>query len=155
MKALLVSVLAVFLFLTVPHAAHAEGEILTTEKMITVDLGSQLLTAWENGQIQHQTKISSGMWLTPTVKGSFRTYYKTPLQDMKGPSPYKKLYPSGKYLTKNVPHIMYFYQGYAIHGAYWHNSFGSPASHGCVNVPLASAEWLYNWAPQGTRIEIF
>ncbi len=154
MRYILTLILSIaFIFIT-PHAAHA-SDILTTEKLITVDLGSQSLTAWENGQVQHQTKISSGMWLTPTVKGSFRTYYKTPLQDMKGPSPYKKLYPSGKYLTKNVPHIMYFYQGYAIHGAYWHNSFGSPASHGCVNVPLASAEWLYNWAPQGTRIEIF
>lgn len=154
MRYILTLILSIAFLLITPHAAHA-SDILTTEKLITVDLGSQSLTAWENGQVQHQTKISSGMWLTPTVKGSFRTYYKTPLQDMKGPSPYKKMYPSGKYLTKNVPHIMYFYEGYAIHGAYWHNSFGAPASHGCVNVPLASAEWLYNWAPVGTRIEIF
>jgi lipoprotein-anchoring transpeptidase ErfK/SrfK len=131
------------------------AEILTTEKLITVDLASQKLTAWDQGKVVYETKISSGMKLTPTVKGSFKTYYKTPLTDMRGPSPYKDIYPSGKYLTKNVPNTMYFYQGYAIHGAYWHNNFGRPASHGCVNTPLAAAQWLYDWAPVGTRVEVY
>ncbi|MGK5095299.1 L,D-transpeptidase [Deltaproteobacteria bacterium TL4] len=53
------------------------------------------------------------------------------------------------------PHVMYFYQGYAIHGAYWHQNFGRVASHGCVNVPFPSAEWLYNFAIVGTRIEVY
>lgn len=142
---------AAFLFLT----PQAHADIYTNEKMITVDLGSQLLRAWQDGKVVHETKVSSGMSLTPTVKGSFKVWRKVPLQDMRGPSPYTKIYPSGKYLTKNVPHILYFYQSYAVHGAYWHNNFGRPASHGCVNVPLASAEWLYNWANVGTRVEVF
>jgi lipoprotein-anchoring transpeptidase ErfK/SrfK len=145
--------LSFLLFFFVPSQAHAN--IYTTDKLITVDLKSQTLTAWEGGQIKHKTKVSTGMKLTPTVKGSYKIQRKVPLQDMRGPSPYKYLYPNGKYLTKNVPHSMYFYQGYAIHGAYWHNNFGVPASHGCVNVPLASAEWLFNWASVGTKIEIF
>jgi lipoprotein-anchoring transpeptidase ErfK/SrfK len=145
--------LAVFFFL-VPKITLA-SDVFTNEKLISVDLGSQKLIAWENGKIVYETKVSSGMNLTPTVKGSFKIYYKTPLTDMRGPSPYKNIYPSGKYLTKNVPNTMYFYQGYAIHGAYWHNNFGRPASHGCVNTPLAAAKWLYDWAPVGTRVEVW
>lgn len=125
-------------------------EIITDGKLITVDLGKQLLTAWESGRVVHQTKISSGLLLAPTVMGSFRIQTKVPSQDMKGGS---KAY--GPYFLKNVPNIMYFYQGYAIHGAYWHNRFGRPASHGCVNTPLASADWLYKWAPVGTRVEVY
>ena len=153
MRKLLLALLAfAFLFITTPARA---ADIYTTGKLITVDIGSQTLTAWDHGQIQYRTPVSTGMWLTPTVKGSFSIKTKIPIQDMRGPSPYKNIYPSGRYLVKNVPHVMYFYQAYAIHGAYWHNNFGRPASHGCVNVPLLSAEWLYNWADVGTRVEIF
>ncbi len=142
------------LYFLIPVKVQA-ADLFTNEKLITVDLGAQKLVAWENGKVVYETKISSGMKLTPTVKGSFRTYRKIPLHDMRGPSPYKDIYPSGKYVTKNVPNSMYFYQGYAIHGAYWHNNFGRPASHGCVNTPLAAAQWLFDWAPVGTRVEIW
>lgn len=153
MKRLVLAFVTLILFFVFPSTASAD--IITNEKMITVDTGKQMLYAWENGQIVHQTKVSTGMYLTPTVKGSFKIYRKVPLQDMRGPSPYKQYYPSGKYLVKNVPNVMYFYQGYAIHGAYWHNNFGVRASHGCVNVPLASAQWLYDWSGNGTRVEVF
>jgi len=150
----IITLLFSVVFLAFPHFSFAEG-LYTTEKLITVDIGSQTLTAWEGGQIQHQNKVSTGMYLTPTVKGDFRTYWKTPIQDMRGPSPYTDIYPSGHYLVKDVPNVMYFYQGYAIHGTYWHHSFGTPASHGCVNVPLEDAQWLYDWAPTGTRVVVF
>lgn len=154
MKRWLFFLSVVFFLIVSPSVSHA-APIFTNEKMITVDIGAQQLTAWQDGKVQHQTKVSTGMKLTPTVKGSFKVYNKNPLHDMRGPSPYKDIYPSGKYLVKNVPHSLYFYRGYAIHGAYWHNNFGRPASHGCVNVPLASAEWLYNFADVGTRIEVY
>src|SRR3989344_4981410 len=150
----LVFIFASLVFLISPLKAEAV-DIFTNEKLITVDIGSQTLTAWENGQVQHQTKVSTGMKLTPTVKGSFTIRSKIPLHDIRGPSPYKNIYPSGKYHIKDVPFSMYFYQGYAIHGAYWHNNFGRVASHGCVNVPLKSAELLYNGASVGTRVEVF
>jgi lipoprotein-anchoring transpeptidase ErfK/SrfK len=149
--------LVVLFFLSslfIPARALA-AEINTTEKLITVDIGKQMLYAWEGGKVQYQTKVSTGMRLTPTVKGSFRIRSKIPLQDMRGPSPYKNIYPSGKYLLKDVPNVMYFYQGYAIHGAYWHHNFGRVASHGCVNVPLDAAQWLFTWANVGTRVEVF
>ena len=153
MKRFLLVFFAVFLFLIAPSPASAE--IITNGKLITVDTGKQMLYAWDNGQIVHQTKVSTGMRLTPTVKGSFKINRKVPIQDMRGPSPYKHIYPNGKYHIKDVKHVMYFYQAYAIHGAYWHTNFGVRASHGCVKVPPTSAEWLFNWADQGTRIEVF
>jgi len=126
------------------------AEIITDQKLITVDTGKQMLFAWEGGKVIHQSKVSTGMKHAPTVLGSFKIRRKVPLQDMKGNYP-----PYPPYKLKNVPHVMYFYGAYAIHGTYWHNKFGSRASHGCVNVPVASAQWLYNWADIGTRVEVF
>ncbi len=138
------------LFLFLPASPALAAEIISADKLITVDLGKQTLYAWEGGKIVHQTKISSGLPKKPTLKGSFKIRRKVSKQDMKGES---KEY--GKYSYKDVPNVIYFFQDYAIHGAYWHNRFGRPASHGCVNAPLASAEWLYNWAPVGIRVEVF
>lgn len=154
MLKILLIIFGFLLFITASTPVSA-NDIFTNDKLISVDLGSQRLMAWENGKVVYETKISSGMNLTPTAKGKFRIYYKTPLTDMRGPSPYKNIYPTGKYLTKNVPNTMYFYQGYAIHGAYWHNNFGRPASHGCVNTPLAAAQWLYDFAPVGTQVVVW
>ena len=58
------------------------------------------------------------------------------------------------YDLPNVPYVMYFYRGYGLHGTYWHNNFGTPMSHGCVNLTLADAKWLYEWAPQGARVVV-
>jgi len=109
-----------------------------------------MLFAWENGKITFQTSVSTGLPQTPTVLGSYKIYLKYPTQEMIG---YSEV--NGHYDLTNVPNVMYFYQGYSIHGAYWHNNFGNPMSNGCVNTPLQVASWLYNWAPVGTQIEIF
>lgn len=147
MKKFLLTLFAVvFLFLP----ATADAQIITDKKLITVDRGKQMLYAWEGGRIINQTPVSTGMYYTPTVKGSFKIYRKIPLQDMRGSFP-----PYPPYYTKNVPNVMYFYGAYAIHGTYWHNSFGSRASHGCVNVPVTFSKWLYDWADMGTRVEVF
>ncbi len=141
-------ILTTLLFFFLPSTVDAQ--IITTGKLITVDRGKQMLYAWEGGRIINQTPVSTGMYYTPTVRGSFKIYRKIPLQDMRGSYP-----PYPPYFTKNVPNVMYFYGAYAIHGTYWHNSFGSRASHGCVNVPVAFSAWLYGWADQGTRVEVF
>ncbi|HEY8597291.1 MAG TPA: L,D-transpeptidase, partial [Thermomicrobiales bacterium] len=72
--------------------------------------------------------------------------------DMRGPDP---TLPGGQYFQPDVPYVMYFAAGgYAIHGVYWHSSFGTPRSHGCVGTPVGAASFLYNWAPIGTMIYI-
>ncbi len=128
---------------------HAQG-IFTDKKLITVDIGKQMVYAWEGGKIVYSTKASTGMYYTPTVTGTFAIRTKLPFQDMKGNYP-----PYEPYFIKNVPNVMYFYQAYALHGAYWHNRFGTKYTHGCVNVPVAASQWLFNWASVGTQVVVF
>ena len=111
------------------------------EKWIEVSLDKQLLTAWEGNKVVMQFPISSGLWAA-TPKGTFNIWYKTRYQKMEGGKKELGTY----YNLPNVPSNMFFYQGYALHGAYWHNNFGHPMSHGCVNEPLAQAAALFEWA---------
>lgn len=110
------------------------------EKWIEVSLDEQKLKAWEGNQIVQEFPISSGKW-APTPTGTFNIWYKTRNQAMTGGSKALGTY----YFLPNVPHNMFFNEGYAIHGAYWHNNFGQPMSHGCVNSPLASVAKLFDW----------
>jgi lipoprotein-anchoring transpeptidase ErfK/SrfK len=118
------------------------------ERWIDVDLNTQMLVAYEGNSQVYSTLISSGTWEYPTITGQYRTYVKYETQDMNG-------YLIGyDYYLQNVPHVMYFSGNFAIHGAYWHNSFGVPTSHGCVNVNPVDAGWLFTWAPVGTTVNI-
>ena len=58
------------------------------------------------------------------------------------------------YYLPNVPCTMYFYKGYGLHGTYWHNNFGHPMSHGCVNMKTEEACTLFDWASVGTRVNV-
>lgn len=105
------------------------------EKWIDVDLSSQRLVAYEGNRAVYWAVISSGLPATPTVTGRFNIYVKYRSAPMSGPG----------YYLPNVPYIMYFYKGYGLHGAYWHNNFGQPMSHGCVNLKVEDAKWLFEW----------
>jgi len=116
----------------------------TTGRWIYVSLGKQRLTAYEGNAPVYSTLVSTGTKAYPTVVGTFRVYTKIKSQRMTGPG----------YSLPNVPNVMYFIGGYAIHGAYWHNNFGRPMSHGCVNLPLPAAAWMFNWASVGTPVVV-
>lgn len=111
------------------------------EKWIEVSLDEQKLRAWEGARLVMEFPISSGLWY-PTPKGTFNIWYKTRYTRMTGGS--KDL--GTFYDLPNVPSDLFFYQGYGLHGAYWHNNFGHPMSHGCVNEPLDSAAAIFEWA---------
>ncbi|HFQ95127.1 MAG TPA: LysM peptidoglycan-binding domain-containing protein [Anaerolineae bacterium] len=113
-------------------------------KWIEVDLSQQRLYAHENGQIVFTTLISSGRSPYHTPIGRFRVWAKVRRQTMSGPG----------YRLPNVQWVMYFAGENAIHGTYWHNNFGHPMSHGCVNATNKAARWLYNWAPYGTIVVV-
>ncbi|MCB0182798.1 MAG: LysM peptidoglycan-binding domain-containing protein [Caldilineaceae bacterium] len=113
-------------------------------KRIVVDLSDQTLTAWYGDTIELYTNISSGTWANPTVTGYYKIGSKYPQQRMIGPG----------YDIPDVPWVMYFWDGYAFHGAYWHNNFGVPMSHGCIHLRPGEASWLYNWAEPGTDVYI-
>jgi lipoprotein-anchoring transpeptidase ErfK/SrfK len=114
------------------------------ERWIDVDLSHQQLVAYEGDTPVYWVTVSTGLPGTPTVTGQYRIYVKYPAQTMSGPG----------YYLPDVPYVMYFYLGYGIHGTYWHNNFGQPMSHGCVNTPTPDAQWLYDWAEVGTLVNV-
>lgn len=117
-------------------------------RWIDVDLTNQSLVAYENGVPVYSTLVSSGLWDTPTVTGQYRVYLRLESQDMNG---YNIGY---DYFIPDVPYVMYFTGNYALHGAYWHNDFGRPRSHGCVNLSVQDAEWLFKFSKIGTLVNV-
>jgi L,D-transpeptidase catalytic domain len=130
-----------------------ESEEATPEstKKIIVDRSDQTLYAYENDELFMETSISTGLELTPTPRGLFHIFRKTPTRYMQGPLP--TLPDKQVYDLPGVPWTMYFTTGgAAIHGTYWHDNFGHPHSHGCVNMTPADAKKLYVWASVGTNV---
>lgn len=122
-----------------PAAAH-----VGVGREIVVDLSTQMTYAYENGVLMHQALSSTGLPATPTVQGTFAVYLKYDSQTMSGPG----------YYLPGVESVAYFYQGYALHGAYWHNNFGHPMSHGCVNLTNEDAKWFYDFVSIGTPVHV-
>ena len=120
----------------------------TEQKTIYIDLTAQKLYAHQGDKIVFEMPISSGKWgQTPT--GEFLVWSKLKFTRMKGGNKELGTY----YNLPNVPYTMFFEskdvprtRGFGIHGAYWHNNFGHPMSHGCVNLAPTDAEKLYYWA---------
>ncbi|MBI5671157.1 MAG: L,D-transpeptidase family protein [Chloroflexi bacterium] len=127
-----------------PTAEEAPAPPTTVGKAIVVSTDSQRIYAYENGRLIRSHITSTGLPATPTVKGDYNIYVKYLADDMQG----------ADYFLPQVPYTMYFYKGYGIHGTYWHNSFGRPMSHGCVNLPVDEAEWFFNWAEVGTPVRV-
>lgn len=119
-------------------------QVGANERWIDVDLSSQTTFAMQGDQIVNSFIVSTGVWPTVTVTGVFRIYVKYRTADMSG----------ADYYLSGVPYVMYFYEGYGLHGTYWHNNFGQPMSHGCVNLRPADAGWLFEWASVGTVVSV-
>jgi lipoprotein-anchoring transpeptidase ErfK/SrfK len=119
-----------------PTAIPLAPQPIRGEKWIEVDLSTQTLIAYEGEVEVFRALVSTGTALTPTVTGRFRIYRKLLSQTMVGPD----------YVQPNVPYVMYFYGAYSLHGTYWHNDFGRPRSHGCVNLRVQDAKWLFGWS---------
>ncbi|MFW5709046.1 MAG: LysM peptidoglycan-binding domain-containing protein [Chloroflexota bacterium] len=114
-------------------AFNAPAPTVTQGKQIIIDLSDSRVYAYENGQLVRSVLVSTGRAATPTVTGSYNIYRRVRSQTMSGPG----------YSLPNVEWVLYFYQGYAIHGTYWHANWGTPMSHGCVNMPNEEARWFY------------
>jgi lipoprotein-anchoring transpeptidase ErfK/SrfK len=121
-----------------------EADQSQTGKWIEVDLSQQRLYAHEGQNTVMTAVVSTGTRWYPTVTGRFHVYAKYRAVRMTGPG----------YDLPNVPWTMFFYGGYAIHGTYWHRNFGTPMSHGCVNMTIGEAKQLYEWAPHGTLVVV-
>lgn len=117
---------------------------LSGERWIEIDLSKQRLYAWEGDRQVYAIIVSTGKASTPTPTGVFAIQTRHRYARMQGYD----------YDVPDVPYTMYYYRGYAIHGAYWHNRFGTPVSHGCTNVAVNHARWLFNWATIGTKVVV-
>lgn len=123
------------------------------EKHIYVDLTSEQLYAYQGDTQVMQTFIASGKW-DPTPVGNFHIWEKLRATRMSGGSG------ADAYDLPNVPYVMYFYEDFGLHGAYWHDNYGHAMSHGCVNMRSIDAQKIYDWADgptgdqQGTAVSV-
>lgn len=122
--------------------------ITTLARRIEVNLSQQHAYLFENNVVVDSWPISSGKEGFSSSTGSFRISAKLTSQNMGNRDLTKEPF----YFTENVPWVMYYNGDEALHGAYWHNNFGSVMSHGCINMPVGSAEFAYAWAPMGTEV---
>jgi lipoprotein-anchoring transpeptidase ErfK/SrfK len=128
----------------VPNASPVVTGVGNGVHWIDVDLSQQRLYAYAGDTLVNSFIVSTGTWQTPTVVGKFKVWVKLRSSDMSGPG----------YYLPDVPWVMYFYKDYGIHGTYWHNNFGTPMSHGCVNLSIPDAEWVYNFSAVGTVVNV-
>jgi lipoprotein-anchoring transpeptidase ErfK/SrfK len=127
-----------------PVPTRVPADQSESDKWIEVDLSEQRIYAHEGQKTVFKAVVSTGIAQYPTRTGRFKVYAKYRATRMRGPG----------YDLPNVPWTMFYQGDFAIHGTYWHNNFGRPMSHGCINMKTVEAKWLYNWAPKGTLVVI-
>lgn len=113
-------------------------------RWLQIDIGNQQLTAWDGDRAVRTISVSTGKSGTPTRPGVWTIYTKIRSARMRGPG----------YDVPDVPYTMYYDGGFGIHGAYWHNNFGQPMSHGCTNLSVDQARWFFSWASVGTPVVV-
>jgi lipoprotein-anchoring transpeptidase ErfK/SrfK len=125
---------------------------VTTDRWIEVNLQEQVLLVYESGRLVFATLISSGSPPFYTQPGVFQIYKMLVNDRMSGAFEADK---SDFYYLEDVPYIMYYDQLRALHGAYWNNYLGDRGSHGCVNLSVGDAHWLYDWAQEGDFVYVW
>jgi len=161
------------LFVTVPNPAPvvnpvAPGQAITPgPKHIDVSIDEQRIRVYQGDTLILESFVSTGLDPNTTERGRWRIRYKTLSEDMRGATDAEGNVvwvvgdggsaPPGSipYGVPDVPNVMYVdLDAEALHGAYWHNNFGHKMSHGCINLPLPVAQFLYGWAPLGTPVTV-
>ncbi|WP_235282342.1 L,D-transpeptidase family protein [Microbacterium sp. SA39] len=130
------------------EVAEVPFETVSLFRKIDIDLGSQRATLYENGNVVNSWAVSTGLPGTPTPTGNFKVFAHTRVQDM-------GCYPGAPYCTEDVPWITWFAPNIGFHGTYWHNNYGQRMSHGCVNLPIDLAKYVYDWSPVGLEVSVF
>ena len=125
---------------------------VTNGRWIEVNLYQQVMTVYDNSKMVFATLVGSGEPPFYTQPGTFKIYKKEEHDYMTGSFEADH---SDFYYIEQVPFIMYYDGSRALHGAYWNNYLGYPGSHGCVNLSVADAHWLYNWAKEGDTVYVW
>ncbi len=123
---------------------HHPGPRIGVGREIVIELGTQSAYAYEDGVLRKRALMASGKSATPTLLGDYNIWLKRRSQTMSGPG----------YSLDNVEWVMYFYLDYAMHGTWWHANFGTPTSHGCVNLTNEDAKWFFEFADIGTPVHV-
>ncbi|MEL6151118.1 MAG: L,D-transpeptidase [Chloroflexota bacterium] len=121
------------------HAPIEKPETVATERWVTVDLYEQVLTAYEDDDPVFTTLVSTGLPWWGTREGSFNVTWMFQRDDM------TQDLPGDFYYLQEVPWTAFFDGGIALHGTFWHDGFGFPQSHGCVNMSITDAHWLFKF----------
>ncbi len=122
---------------------------IPSSRWIEVDIWEQVVTVYENNTLIFATLTSTGDDYKLTDTGRYQIYMSYETTTMSGGEG------EDYYYLERVPWTMYFDGGNALHGAYWHSSFGYPRTHGCVNLSMADAHWLFDWASLGDYVYVF
>ena len=130
-----------------PHTAAPQG--VTATRWIEVNLFEQTVSVYQDNRLVFATMASTGVDHFWTRPGVFQIQKKLDSTTM------SNSVQDDFYYLENVPWTMYFDEGRALHGAYWHNRFGYPFSHGCVNLSPGDAHWMYNWASVGDTVYVY
>ena len=130
-----------------PNPVAPDG--VTGNRWISVNLLEQTVAVYDNNRLVFATMASTGVDRFWTRPGLFNIDRKLETETM------SNSIPDDFYYLEDVPWTMYFDQGRALHGAYWHNLFGYQLSHGCVNLSLGDSHWLYNWAHEGDFVYVY
>lgn len=122
-------------------------ETVSLFRRIDINLSSQRAVLYENNEVVNSWAVSTGLPGTLTPTGNFKVFAHTRIQDM-------GCYEGAPYCTEDVPWITWFAPNIGFHGTYWHNNFGQRMSHGCVNLPIDLAKYVYDWSPQGLEVSV-
>ncbi|MBN1265850.1 MAG: L,D-transpeptidase [Anaerolineales bacterium] len=136
--------------LVYPNPERPEG--IPDNRWIEINLYEQTISLYEDGRLQYATLVSSGSNGWWTQPGVFQVYAKLETDTMSGAFASDR---SDYYYLEDVPWVMYYDEARAIHGAYWHNNYGYPTSHGCVNLSHADAQWIFDWSQEGTWVYVW
>ncbi len=134
----------------IPNTKPPEG--VTSNRWIEVNLAEQTLAVYDQGEMVFATLIASGLEPFFTRPGLFQIYQKLESTPMRGAFEADR---SDAYYLEDVPWTMYYDDARALHGAYWRANLGYPQSHGCVNLSVGDAHWLFNWAQEGDWVYVW
>jgi hypothetical protein len=133
-----------------PDDSPPEG--VDNGRWIEVNLFDQTIAVYDQSKLVYASVIASGIEPFWTRPGLFQIYQKLNATLMRGSFEADH---SDAYYLEDVPWTMYYDKARALHGAYWHNSFGSPRSHGCVNLSVGDARWVFDWAREGDWVYVW
>lgn len=119
-------------------------------RWVGVDLYEQVLIAYEGGTPVFATLVASGLRQWPTTQGLFTVWAKMRTDGMSG-----SMGKPDQYSIPVVPYVMYFNGSQALHGTFWHDGFGYRHSHGCVNLTVGDAAWMFDWVSEGTPVYVY